>query len=189
MTEELITVLAKNSGLRVISRTSAMHYKKADRPLPDIARELGGDGILEGSVGRSGGRVHANVEFIHEPSDTHLWAESYDRDLSDVGALQNELARTITGQIGHRVASSHAPERRISPEAHDQYLLGKYYWYANHYEKAASSSKRPSIFNQTTLQPGLVLPIPTSPVPSREQLCRQRDAPGGRSGPQGGIAG
>lgn len=136
MTEELITVLAKNSGLRVISRTSAMHYKKADRPLPDIARELGVDGILEGSVGRSGGRVHVNVQLIHGPSDTHLWAESYDRDLSDVGALQNELARTITGQIGHRVASSYAPERRISPEAHDQYLLGKYYWYANDSEKS-----------------------------------------------------
>ncbi len=136
MTDELITILAKNSGLRVISRTSAMQYKKAHRPLPDIARELGVDGILEGSVGRFGGRVHVNVQLVHAPSDTHVWAESYDRDLSDVSALQNELARTIARQVGLTVSVSASPQRRISPEAHDAYLLGRYYWFAEDYKKS-----------------------------------------------------
>ena len=136
MTDELITMLARNSGLRVISRTSVMQYKKAHKPLPDIARELGVDGILEGSVGRSGGRVHVNVQLVYAPGDTHVWAESYDRDLSDVSALQNELARTIARQVGSTVSASASPQRRINPEAHDAYLLGRYYWFAEDYKKS-----------------------------------------------------
>src|SRR5579864_4842231 len=80
MTDELITALAQNRSLRVVSRTSAMQYKGVRRPVRDIARELGVDGILEGSITRSESRVHLNVQLVHAPSDTHIWAKSYDRD-------------------------------------------------------------------------------------------------------------
>lgn len=137
MTDELITMLARNSGLRVISRTSAMQYRKVHRPLPDIARELGVDGILEGSVGRTANRVHINVQLIFAPTDTHVWAESYDRDLNDVVSLHSELAHTIAQQVGVTASSaSPRPEKRISPEAHDAYLLGRYYWFADNYDKS-----------------------------------------------------
>jgi TolB-like protein/DNA-binding winged helix-turn-helix (wHTH) protein/tetratricopeptide (TPR) repeat protein len=129
MTDELITMLAKNPSWRVISRTSAMQYKNVHRPLPDIARELGVDGILEGSVGRSNGRVHINVQLVQASSDTHVWAESYDRDLSDVGSLQTELAQTIAKQIGTTISVPPGAQRRIRPEAHDAYMLGRYYWF------------------------------------------------------------
>lgn len=129
MTDELITMLARNSGLRVISRTSVMQYRKVHRPLPDIARELGVDGILEGSVGRSASRVHINVQLIFAPTDTHVWAESYDRDLSDVISLQSELAQTIARHVGMTASASSKPEKRINPEAHDAYLMGRYYWF------------------------------------------------------------
>jgi TolB-like protein len=136
MTDELITMMAKNAELRVISRTSIMQYKKAHRPLPDIAREFGVDGILEGSVGRSGNQVHINAQLIYAPTDTHLWAESYDRSLSDVSSLQTELAQTIARQVGLKVSASTKPEKRINPDAHDAYLLGRYYWFACDYEKS-----------------------------------------------------
>ena len=77
MTDDLITALAKNRTLRVVSRTSAMQYKGVNRPLRDIARELGVDGILEGSIERSAYRVHMAVQLIYAPTDTHVWAESY----------------------------------------------------------------------------------------------------------------
>jgi TolB-like protein/DNA-binding winged helix-turn-helix (wHTH) protein len=132
MTDELITMLAKNPELRVVSRTSVMQYKKVHRPLLDVARELGVDGILEGSVERSGSRVHVNAQLIYAPQDRHLWAESYDRDLNDLGLLQSELARTIAAQVGLTTTPPARPERRrIKPEARDAYMLGRYYWFAD----------------------------------------------------------
>lgn len=138
MTDEVITMLAKNPTLRVISRTSVMQYKKVHRPLREIAQELGVDGILEGSVGRTGNRVHMTAQLIHAASDTHVWAESFDRDLSDVGSLQNELAQTIAKQVGATTSGPGIPARHIDPEAHDAYLLGRYYWFADagEYEKS-----------------------------------------------------
>jgi TolB-like protein/DNA-binding winged helix-turn-helix (wHTH) protein/Tfp pilus assembly protein PilF len=135
MTDELITMLAQNPGLRVISRTSVMQYKQAHRPLRQIARELGVDGILEGSVGRSGNRVHINAQLIYAPTDTHLWAESYERDLNEVGSLQSDLARTIARQVGLTTSAVSTPKIRITPEAHDAYLMGRYYWFARDYDK------------------------------------------------------
>ena len=140
MTDELITMLAKNAKLRVVSRTSVMQYKKVHRPLAEVARELGVDGILEGSVERSGGRVHINAQLIYAPQDSHLWAESYDRDLSDLTSLQSELARTIARQVGVTTTPPARPEPRISPQAHDAYLLGRYYWFGSRTSKAASIS-------------------------------------------------
>ena len=128
MTDELITALAKNHNLRVVSRTSAMQYKGVKRPLPDIARELNVDGILEGSIERSPTSVHMTVQLIYAPTDTHVWAESYDRDLSQAYSLPEELSRTIAKEV--RGATSPAPAQRyISPEAHDAYLHGRYFWF------------------------------------------------------------
>jgi TolB-like protein/DNA-binding winged helix-turn-helix (wHTH) protein len=136
MTDEVITILAKDLPLRVISRTSVMQYKNVHRPLPEIARELGVDGILEGSVSRSGNRVHLTAQLIYAPSDTHVWAESFDRDWSDVGALQNELAETIAKQVGAKTSGPGSPERHINPEAHDAYLWGRYFGNAEQTEKS-----------------------------------------------------
>jgi len=118
MTDELITMLAKNTSLRVVSRTSAMQYKGVQRPVHDIARELGVDGVLEGSVERSGNRVHMTVQLIYAPSDTHVWAESYDRDSSEVFSLPTELSQPIAKEVKTAVSPA-KPQRYINPEAHD----------------------------------------------------------------------
>jgi len=148
MTDEVITMLAKNAALRVTSRTSVMQYKKVYRPLREIARELGVEGILEGSVGRSGNRVHVTAQLIRADSDTHLWADSFDRDLGDIGSLQTELAQAIAKQVGATTSPSGAMEKRISPQAHDAYLLGRYFWFAGEYVKS-----RPYFQKAIDLQP------------------------------------
>ena len=128
MTDELITSLAKNRNLRVVSRTSAMQYKGVKRPLPDIARELNVDGILEGSIERTPTGVHMTVQLIYAPSDTHVWAESYDRDLDQAYSLPEELSQIVAKEV--KAATSPMPTPRyISPEAHDAYLRGRYYWF------------------------------------------------------------
>ena len=127
MTDEVITMLAKNTSLRVVSRTSAVHYKGVNRPLPDIAKELGVDGILEGSITRSPNHVHMTVQLIYAPTDSHVWAESYDRDSAQAVSIPAELSQTIAQQV--KVATSPAkPARYINPEAHDAYLRGRYFW-------------------------------------------------------------
>jgi len=136
MTDEVITMLAKNKALRVISRTSVMQYKNVHRPLREIAEELGVDGILEGSVGRTGNKVHVTAQLIHAASDTHVWAESYDRAVSDLYTIQSDIAQTIAMQVGVTASVPASPVRRISPEAHDAYLLGRYYWFAFDPEKS-----------------------------------------------------
>lgn len=136
MTDEVITILAKNPALQVISRTSVMQYKKVHRPLREIARELGVDGILEGSVGRFGNRLRVTAQLIFAPTDTHVWAESFDRDLGDAASLQNELAQIIAKQVGVTTSGSGTRDRKIKPEAHDAYLLGRYYWFNFEYQKS-----------------------------------------------------
>src|ERR1019366_9417379 len=95
----LITDLSKIRALKVISRTSVMQFKGSNKPLPEIAQALGVDGILEGSVQRSGGRVRITALLIRAATDTHLWAESYERDSRDVLALQGEVARSVARDI------------------------------------------------------------------------------------------
>jgi tetratricopeptide (TPR) repeat protein len=127
-------MLAKNTALRVVSRTSVTQYKSAQRPVREIARELGVDGILEGSVARSAERVHMNVQLIFAPSDTHIWAESYDRDLNQAFLLPGELSLTVAKVV--RTAVSHTtPPRYINPEAHDAYLHGRYFWFTFNVEQ------------------------------------------------------
>ena len=130
MTDELTTMLAKDSTLRVISRTSATQYKDAHRPLREIAGSLGVDGIVEGSISRADGKVHMTVQLIHAPTDTHLWADSYDRDNNDVAALPEEAAQAIAKRLNASVAAT-KPARYINPEAHDAYLQGKFHLFTS----------------------------------------------------------
>src|SRR5262245_46768667 len=130
MTEALIASLTRIDGLRLISRTSAMRYKGARRPLPEIAAELGVDAVVEGSVARAGNRVRITAQLIHAASDTHLWADSFDRDLSDVLTLQSEAARAIAAEIKikltPRARARLEVARRVNPEAYDDYLRGRH---------------------------------------------------------------
>ena len=132
MTEMLTANLAQISGLRVISRTSAMQYKGAHKSLPEIARELNVDAIVEGSVLSSEGKVRITAQLIYAPDDLHLWAATYDRSLSDVLLLQSEVARTIADQIEVTLTPKEALQltgaRRVDPVAQDAYLRGRYYW-------------------------------------------------------------
>lgn len=130
MTEELITNLAGIKALRVISRTSVMQYKGTKKTLPQIAKELNVDAVLEGSVQRSGGQVRITAQLIDAPSDRHLWAQSYEHDLRDVLALQSEVARDIADEIRIQLTPQEqrrlGGSRRVNPEAHEAYLKGVY---------------------------------------------------------------
>ncbi len=131
MTEALISELAKLSGLRVISRTSVTPYEGTTLSLPQIAAELGVDGIIEGSILRSGQRVRITAQLIDARSDSHLWAESYEEDLGDVLALQAKIAREIARQVQIEVSPalevSSPSTRPMSPDAYDAYLRGYYF--------------------------------------------------------------
>ncbi|MBX3704517.1 MAG: winged helix-turn-helix domain-containing protein [Steroidobacteraceae bacterium] len=130
MTEALITDLGQFAPVRVISRQSIMQYKDARAPLPQIARELGVDAVVEGSVQREGDHVRITAQLIHARSDTHLWARSYDRDLGDMLVLQNEVASAIVREIGAKLVPAArarlAEERRLDPRAYEAFLKGSY---------------------------------------------------------------
>jgi len=128
MTEAVISEFARLGSLRVISRTSVMQYKGAHKPLPDIARELDVQGVVEGSVFRAGDRVRITLQLIDARDDSHVWAQSYERDLSDVLALQGEIARAVAEQIRLKLTPEEqalltAP-RPVDPQALDIYLSG-----------------------------------------------------------------
>lgn len=129
MTDELITDLAKSIGLRVISHTSVERYKGTKRPLPEIARELGGvDAVVEGTVLRAGDRVRITAQLIDGHTDQHLWADSYERDVRDVLALQSEVARDISSEVAIKLSLSQQERLWTSgptfPAAHEAYLKG-----------------------------------------------------------------
>lgn len=132
MTEALISDLAKIGSLKVISRTSVMRYKATTKSLPEIARELNVDAVVEGSVLRVGDRVRITAQLIHASTDEHLWTESYDRDLRDILSLQSEVARTIAEQIkvtlSPQVQARLAEARPVNPDAYQAYLKGRFHW-------------------------------------------------------------
>lgn len=132
MTDEIITDLAKLPGIRVISRTSTVQYKGTHKTMPQIARELNVDAVLEGTVLRSGDRVRVRTQLIYAPADRHIWAEAYERDLKDVLALQANLAQDIATEIRINLTSQQqaklAAPRAVDPEAHELYLKGRYFW-------------------------------------------------------------
>src|SRR5262249_6871226 len=131
MTDELITSLAKLGNLRVVSRTSAMHYKKTSKPLPEIGRELNVDAVVEGTVERSGNRVRIRVQLIQASSDRHMWAQTYDRELGDTLLLQSEASADIVREIQSSLTPSQQERvqaaRKIDPEAYEDYLKGMYF--------------------------------------------------------------
>jgi TolB-like protein/DNA-binding winged helix-turn-helix (wHTH) protein len=136
MTDELITMLAKESSLRIVSRTSVMQYRGARRPLPEIAQALHADAILEGSVSRTGDQVHMTLQLIRADTDSHLWADSYERDANDV-ALPDEAAKAIANQL-HRAIPAVKANRYVNPAAHDAYLHGNYLWFGDHMEESGA---------------------------------------------------
>jgi len=133
LTEALITTLAKIGELRVVSRTSAMLYKGVRKSLREIARELEVDTIVEGTVLRAGHRVRITAQLIDPMKETHLWAESYERDLRNVLALQSEVAQAIAREIKVKLTPQERAQlaqvqQPVEPEAYEAYLKGRYYW-------------------------------------------------------------
>jgi TolB-like protein/Tfp pilus assembly protein PilF len=130
MTEEIIGRLAGIHGLRVISRTSVMHFKESPPSLPEIARQLGVDALVEGSVIREHNRIRVHAQLIRAATDEHLWSESYDRELGDVLALESDVAESIvrkidvsvSGQERSRVVTAH----HVSPEVYEIYWRGQF---------------------------------------------------------------
>jgi TolB-like protein/DNA-binding winged helix-turn-helix (wHTH) protein/Tfp pilus assembly protein PilF len=131
MTDALITDLAQISSLRVISRTSSMRYKGTGKRLPEIARELDVDAIVEGTVVRSGNHVRVTGQLVYAPLDQHLWARSYERDMSDVVGLQSDVAREISQAIRVQLTPQErrrlANPRPVNREAYEAFLKGRYF--------------------------------------------------------------
>ena len=132
MTDELIATLGQISALHVISRTSVMSYKRARKPLPEIARELNVDAVVEGTVMRSGGEVRITAQLIDARADKHLWSETYQGDLRDTLTLQNKVARAIANQVQVNVIvqeqATLKSSQALDPEAFEAYLKGRYFW-------------------------------------------------------------
>jgi TolB-like protein/DNA-binding winged helix-turn-helix (wHTH) protein/Flp pilus assembly protein TadD len=132
MTDELISDLGQISALRVISRTSVMAYKHARKPLPQIARELNVDAVVEGTVLRSGDQVRITAQLIEASTDKHLWSQSYEGELRDTLALQNQVARAIADQIRINLNSQEQAAlknvRVVNPQAYESFLKGRYFW-------------------------------------------------------------
>ena len=134
LTEETITDLGQLSPehLGVIARTSAMAYKHTDKSVGQIGRELGVDYILEGSIRREGGKARVSAQLIRVSDQTHLWAQSYDRDMQDLLDVQNDLGRAIAEQVRANLTPQRQIElskkHMVNPEAYDLYLKGRFYW-------------------------------------------------------------
>src|SRR5262249_32684840 len=131
LTDAVITNLAQIRALRVTSRTSVMRYKGSNKSLPEIARELGVDAIVEGSVEREGQHVRITAKLIRASDDAHIWVNQYESDLTNVLKLESDVARAIAGQVRIQVS---AEERNrletagsVNPEAYEAYLLGRYH--------------------------------------------------------------
>jgi TolB-like protein/DNA-binding winged helix-turn-helix (wHTH) protein/Tfp pilus assembly protein PilF len=152
MTDQLITDLAKVGSLRVISRTSVMQYKGTKKALPEIARELNVDAIVEGSIIRSGERVRVTAQLLQASTDQHLWAETYDRDLGDVLKLQGEVADAIARQVRAQLTPQQQAQLRlahaVNPAAYDDYLKGRLY-FTNEYTKPDSLRKAQHLFQES----------------------------------------
>jgi TolB-like protein/DNA-binding winged helix-turn-helix (wHTH) protein/Flp pilus assembly protein TadD len=143
MTDALITDLAQISSLKVISRTSSMQYKQTRKSLPEIARELNVDGIVEGTVQRSGDRVRITAQLIQGSSDKHLWANSYERDMRDIFALERDVTENIASQVQGRITAE-SQTRPSQPQptnlnALEAYLQGNYH--LNRYGRGSSAEE------------------------------------------------
>ncbi len=133
MTDALITNLAKIGGLRVISRSSVMRYKGTNKPMPEIAQELGVDYVVDGSVLKMGDQVKISARLVDASRDEYVWADDYERAFSNVLGLQGEIAQTIASQIQVKLTPQEevrlASARPVNPEAYEAYLKGQFHWY------------------------------------------------------------
>lgn len=173
MTDELITDLAQIGALRVISRTSVMPYKGVRKPLPQIARELNVDAVVEGTVLRSGKRVRITAQLIQAPADKHLWAQSYEGDVSDTLALQKKVARAIAEQIRITLTPQEKAQlenvRAVSPEAHENYLKGQYFWN----KRTADDLKKATYYFNQAIASDPNYPLPYTGLADIYQLSEQ----------------
>src|SRR5436853_76491 len=130
--DEILTRLAKVADLKVISRTSTQHFKSTPENLPQIAKQLGVAHILEGSVQKASDQVRVNVQLINALTDAHLWADTYDRKLTDIFAVESEIAKTIAETLQARLSgsekSSIVKTPTVNPEAYELYLKGRFFW-------------------------------------------------------------
>jgi len=130
--DEILTRLAKVADLKVISRTSTSHFKSAPENLPEIARKLGVMHILEGSVQKANDQVRVNVQLINATNDAHLWADTFDRKLTDIFAVESEIAKTIAETLQAKITGSEknsiAKAPTANPEAYELYLKGRFFW-------------------------------------------------------------
>jgi len=130
--DEILTRLAKVADLKVISRTSTQHFKSVPENLPEIARQLGVAHILEGSVQKAGEQVRVNVQLINALTDAHLWADTYDRKLTDIFAVETDIAKTVADTLQAKLTgsekSSMAKTPTVNPEAYELYLKGRFFW-------------------------------------------------------------
>ena len=130
--DEILTRLAKVADLKVISRTSTQHFKSTPDNLPQIAKQLGVAHILEGSVQKANDQVRVNVQLINALTDAHLWADTYDRKLTDIFAVESEIAKTIAETLQARLTGSEksliTKTPTVNPEAYELYLKGRFFW-------------------------------------------------------------
>ena len=130
--DEILTRLAKVADLKVIARTSTRKFKNAPENLPEIAKQLGVMNILEGSVQKANDQVRVNVQLINAVTNAHLWAEIYDRKLTDIFAVESEIAKTIADQLQAKLTGSEkdamSKKPTANPEAYDLYLKGRFFW-------------------------------------------------------------
>ena len=130
--DEILTRLAKVADLKVISRTSTQHFKSSPDNLPQIAKQLGVMNILEGSVQKSNDQVRVNVQLINAMTDAHLWADIYDRKLTDIFAVESDIAKTIADTLQAKLTGSEkvsiAKTPTANPEAYELYLKGRFFW-------------------------------------------------------------
>jgi TolB-like protein/DNA-binding winged helix-turn-helix (wHTH) protein/tetratricopeptide (TPR) repeat protein len=133
MTDAIIDQLARVRGLTVISRTSTMQYKRAHKPLPQMARELGVDTVVEGTVLRSGNRIRVSAQLIDAATDKHLLSRTFERDLEDVLKLQQDVARAVAQQITSSLSAGEVGRLSnptpVDPEAYEAFMLGRFYWF------------------------------------------------------------
>jgi TolB-like protein/Tfp pilus assembly protein PilF len=152
MTEELTTDLGKISALRVISRTSAMQYKGTKKSLPEIARELNVDAIVEGTVARSGSHLRITANLLQASPEKHLWAGSYERGVGDALTVQGQLAQAVAREIQVTLTQNEqhllAASRPVNPEAQDLYFRGLYAEFGVEFGTAESSGKAINYFQQ-----------------------------------------
>jgi TolB-like protein/DNA-binding winged helix-turn-helix (wHTH) protein/lipoprotein NlpI len=132
ITDALTTYLAQVRGIRVISRTSAMHYKGTKKTLPEIAKDLGVDTVVEGSASRTSGVIHVNAQLIYVPGDSHIWARSYEGTTSSLAAMESEIANDLARKIGTTTPSESTKGLSravtVNPEAYDLYLRSEPYY-------------------------------------------------------------